>query len=562
MKDVQIERHTKTTNSELTVNSNVQPIDAADPAVRTREEDDLILTKDNVLDAADPGLWTYRVCTIGLGLMWLTGIGVIVYGAIVQAITDSSIGVSMHHHKALGPFLRLAVAFWVTSLSDIAGLVHSTSLRFALLAARKLTFNSNLRLFTSCPSSRVHWWPVNLLWAWSLISSYACGSMVILETIYTYGSDDSNNADATYDVVSGYALIFLGFGLLGQASVATWALIVNKFPTWSTNPIYVAAVCQSQGWMSRLSHRSMLSVHDAQDTSLREPPTLPKLRQGSLLKAHFRVRRVLILVWIVTFLAFVWFAALCLAYQLRRDTGPAWGSFSRSLSNDWSLIPNYVDTTAFIGIPTSLGQSYFSFGPWFVCKYLLTCAFVSAITLSLHIVELLVQASRDESLWRQTASASGLRPKEHGAIYAAVTSWQTVALFVLKCLIHWIFGMAFGLMWEGIEIRIPQVLYTAITLLLLAVMATRLALYRPNGPQPAAFGHLPTLIHLIDVWHCKMPGVGDADQVAWVQETAASEQADQVTLYWGDKGEDIDGFRRAGTAFTPLNPIVMTALYL
>ncbi len=514
------------------------------------------------LEVIDPGVWTFRTSAFGLALMWLTGAGVIVYGAVVQSSTDKSAngyGPSFIHNKAVGPFVQLGVAFWVTVLSDTAGLIHATSLRFTLLASRRLTFNSNLRLFTSCSNSRIHWWPVNLIWAWSLISCYACGSMVIVESVYQYSEDLH-----TLEVVSGYALIFLGLGLFGQASIATWALKANTFPTWSTNPIHTAKLCRDQGWLTPLSHRTMLSVHDAQNLEIRDTPTRPKARQGPLLKAHFRIRRALIFVWTVTLFAFLWFISITVAYQVGGgpSMGPSWASFSRSYTNDWSLIPDWVGVTAFLGISTSLGQSFYTFGPWFLCKYLLTCAFIGGITIDLHVVELLVQCSRDESLWRQTASSRGLGPSKHGAFHVAFTTWETICLFVFKTLIHWVFSLAFGPYWEGIEIRIPQVCYTAVTLFLLSLLATYLALWRPKGPQPATFGHLPTLVDLIDVWPCRMPDTRNEETVDGTNETDSLYARETVTLYWGDKGEIDNGIRRAGTAHVPLKPIIMTAMYL
>ena len=271
----------------------------------------------------DPGVWTYRACVSGLTLMWLTGFGVIVYGSLVQRITDTSSDgyePSMPHHKAFAPFLRLAISAAVTGFSEIAGLIHSTSLRFTLLAEGKLTFNSNLRLFTSCSAySRVHWWPINIIWLWSLISSYACGSMVLLQTVYAF------NGNYSPDIVSGYALIFLGFGLLGQASIATWALRANEFLTWSTNPIFIASLCREQGYLHVSHRRTMLSVHDAQIIGIYEIPQLPKARQRSLLNAHAQVRQVLIASWIVTLFGFLFFAAISLVYQFVDSPGPTWG---------------------------------------------------------------------------------------------------------------------------------------------------------------------------------------------------------------------------------------------
>ncbi|KIW12965.1 hypothetical protein PV08_08152 [Exophiala spinifera] len=511
------------------------------------------------LEVIEPGTWTLRVCILGLATMWLTGLATIIYGSIVEASSKGTFqhwGPSFIHKRAIGPLTQLAIAFWITLLTDIAGLVHSTSLRFSLLARRKLTFNSNLRLFTSCPDSPVHSWPINIIWAWSLISSYACGSMVIVESVYDY-SNSGEVGFHTYDIVSGYALIFLGFGLLGQALIASWALMVCKFPSWSTNPIKTAKICRDLGWLRPLTQRTMLSVHDAQSLEPHDSPSLPKVRQGSLLRAHSNVRPALIFVWVVTALSFLWFIAVTLAYQLGGSSiGPSWGTFSRSYTNDWSLIPDWHDVTAFIAISTSLGQSSYTFGPWFLCKYLLTCVFLGGITMDLHVVELLVQCSRDESLWRQTASARGLDRNRDGALEIAFRSWETIALFVFKTAVNWVFSMAFGPYWEGIEMRIPQICYTAISLFWLSLLATYLALWKPKGPQPATFGHLPTLVDLIDVW----PGRGSNERSENAVDGGA--KADHLPLFWGDKGTRDNGFRRAGTDHAPLQPIVMTALYL
>ena len=387
------------------------------------------------VEVIDPGIWTFIVCVCGLVLMYLTGIGSIIYGAVAQSITnksDDGYAPSYVHRRGIAPFLQLALSFWITLLSDVAGLIHSTSLRFTLLASRKLTFNSNLRLFTSCSSSRVHWWPVNVLWAWSLISAYACGTMILVESVYTYSQTGS---DTSYglDIVSGYALIFLGLGLLGQASIATWALAVTKIPTWSTNPIHTAMICQHLGLLSPTGRRTMRSVHDAQTVDSKRLASLPLARQGSLFRAHTWIRRTLILTWTTTLLCFLWFAALSIAYRIGgASLGPSWGSFSRSYTNDWSLIPNWVDYTVFLAISTSLGQSFYTFGPWLVCKYLFTCIFIGSININLHVVELLVQCSRDESLWRQTATANGMGSGSYGALKIAFSTWQTVALFAFK----------------------------------------------------------------------------------------------------------------------------------
>ena len=122
--------------------------------------------------------------------------------------------------------------------------------------------------------------------------------------------------------------------------------------------------------------------------------------------------------------------------------------------------------------------------------------------------------------------------------------------------------MAFGSYYEGIKLFIPQVCYTTITLFCLSALATFLALSRPSGPQPATFGHLPTLVDLIDVWPCRMADDADQERSAADNKASKSTCKDTVKLYWGDKGNNEDGTRRAGTSYTPLKPLVMSAPYL
>jgi hypothetical protein len=61
----------------------------------------------------------------------------------------------------------------------------------------------------------------------------------------------------------------------------------------------------------------------------------------------------------------------------------------------------------------------------------------------------------------------------------------------------------------------------------LAIFGTYLASQRPNGPQPATWGHLQTLINLVDDWGTGAEG----------------------SLWWGgDKRMNEDGTRHAGTS--------------
>ncbi len=58
----------------------------------------------------------------------------------------------------------------------------------------------------------------------------------------------------------------------------------------------------------------------------------------------------------------------------------------------------------------------------------------------------------------------------------------------------------------------------AIALLVFSACMTYLAIHKPKGPQPAAYGHIQTLANLIDDWNPSMKmwwghkSIGDAEK--------------------------------------------------
>lgn len=194
--------------------------------------------------------------------------------------------------------------------------------------------------------------------------------------------------------------------------------------------------------------------------------------------------------------------------------------------------------------------------------------------MGLHCAELLVNMARDESAWRKAAlpaSESGRkRSMSRGAAYqtspfvAAATSWQNAILFVMKAAMHFLFSQTVALASVPVEdvdavnmsfdangapstrslafvVRLPFALAYGVAALLVACFITYLALRRPNGPQPAAFGHIQTLADLIDDWSTNSEG----------------------RFWWGDKNVNRNGTRHAGTAVNPegLAKIQVDALY-
>lgn len=186
-----------------------------------------------------------------------------------------------------------------------------------------------------------------------------------------------------------------------------------------------------------------------------------------------------------------------------------------------------------------------------------------SFTFALHFTELLVNATRDERLWRKAsthlearlrfvkehndngrADAIGSRMKrvktingasiDSNAIKDAFMAWETILLFIFRLLIHWAFGESVRVSYNR-DGSLSIVMWANCLFLLLAFMfgvalfGTSLCFKRPPGPQPVACGHMRTLNNLVDDW-----------------------RNEHEEIYRGDKGHigwDEDGeIRRAGTA--------------
>jgi len=160
----------------------------------------------------------------------------------------------------------------------------------------------------------------------------------------------------------------------------------------------------------------------------------------------------------------------------------------------------------------------------------------AVITLAFHCAELLVNLSRDEKLWRRATRKEGLDIK-YNSIIAAATSWATISLFILKPVVHWVFGFSMTAAsgsTGGIDMRAPQILYLTLVAAIAAVVASIIGWRRPKGPQPATYGHLQTLADLIDEWH--------------------------PVMFWGHKGTT-EGVSHAGTSSGRLPAVDMAELY-
>jgi len=498
----------------------------------------------------DRAHWTYRCCITGLCCSYIAGIACAVLASGVLGHSENHDGgvyqwARMHTwphiniSPTLGEVVPLAVNVVVTALIEAMGLIHATTLRWAL--GRRLTFNSNLRLFASARGSLALGPVANAIHAGLLVLTYTSTSLLFPISpspdfceINPVGSDIADCDGLVY--LSPPAMGCLAAALFGQAVLATWQMISVKVPTWSASPLDTAWASVERGILVRNPGRCMSSVHDS-SVPTTDRGFLAKKKQGSAWSAHKQVRRIVYYVVLVTVGCIVWFLVLYAVIKAKTKyfaTEEPCNGCGTYEGPNWNLIPDAGQ------VPTSTSVIVEYSAKMHVGLFIIIYIFQAFLTMALCCAELVMNLSRDEVSWRKCNSRTPYMARP-SAVLRAMLSWSAVALFILKAVLHWLFGkgMAYAYNW-GIFLRTPQLLYLAFGSVLLATLVVVVAFQRPKGPQPATYGHLQTLVDLVDEWH--------------------------LMMFWGDKGlsgiSDVGDARHAGTSGLPLGDIVTEAHYL
>jgi hypothetical protein len=213
-------------------------------------------------------------------------------------------------------------------------------------------------------------------------------------------------------------------------------------------------------------------------------------------------------------------------YQITSDalTPQTWSFLSTTLQSNFIMIGIYGA----------------SLGTW-ILLFVIMAIFQGPLTLALHCSELITNVIRDEREWRRATGMKGLRTATNPAkmIFAHPIC---LVLFVAKPFLHWMFGHAFmicNLASDG-TFLVAIVMFTApiwnlcFVLFIFACLFTFVALRRPRGPQPAAYGHVQTLANLVDEW--------------------------SPVMWWGHKEDGIP-YCHAGTSDHPLPDVKMDCVY-
>jgi hypothetical protein len=144
------------------------------------------------------------ICTFFISIPLVAGGSYLLHWAFVNKVNvDGSgevSGATVGGSLLLNHFIPLSLNIGITLLTEPLGLIHATTLRWALYSEGRLQFNTNLRLFTSSRRITANTWAFNTLNTVFLVASYASTSLVLIgEPSEAMVEEDWANLEATPD---------------------------------------------------------------------------------------------------------------------------------------------------------------------------------------------------------------------------------------------------------------------------------------------------------------------------------------------------------------------------
>ncbi|KAI5119842.1 hypothetical protein M0805_008408 [Coniferiporia weirii] len=456
-----------------------------------------------------------KLMFIGLVISSLFGAGCIAVGVLMRCqalptgLGTGYDGVNLRLNLAPSYKREIILLFLNVTLVKLSiwstGEAHNMALKWKLAFEKdkhtgktRLEFNANLRFFQASYDT---WSSVglvaNVVMALCLTISYASSSMILLNVKQ---SEDHNT------VVSSVALITLGSFILLQVIIAAWAVWTTHIPTWSQSPFDTAVVLINKEYLRREPGRCICSLYD----KYRSGPMLLPEKQTPFWDCHEQFRSVVMYIWALFASGFYMF--FIIIAMIESDTQGAHHGTS------WSLIPNENTTSMNIGWNGVAPTAGVLWGFGILVGYQ-GCVLTSALVCTQAIAALV----RDERLWRAAATEKGTDPSP-GPIKVLFLSRHLLVIQIADPILHWMFGLAINVdAVSGFQVCPVQILYVTIAGTAYATYITIACRRKQNRRQPLTYGHLQTLVNLIDEWHAKM--------------------------FWGHKSVDPDtGIGHAGTS--------------
>ncbi|KAG2119141.1 uncharacterized protein F5147DRAFT_198795 [Suillus discolor] len=483
-------------------------------------------TVDTTADFHYHGLTNRRYALVGVACSSILSCLFIIAGVITFAnhtilgVTRLLSLVDIDQAAQFQGVLILILDLIVMLCTESIGFVHSVSLRSALASESRLRFNTNLRLLTAArrwynPNGAL----LNGISAVLLIISYSSASSIVC-----LDQNDSETSQAVGVAIAGIPLLILGVALLLQVMIALSGMRAVKILTWSSSPFDLTAALVHHAQLTPTPFRCMRRVSDLDTCG---GPAKPQETQPSAWHAHPSIRKVIIFLWIIVAACAGWATLVtCVwdhlaTYPLTLQT---WSFFRSAQSNAiWYWMP---------GSDLDVG----------ILLYLNIIFLQGPLTLGLHCAELIANVIRDERQWRYATRRKGLGVSTNPLV-SILNHPICLVLFITKPFLHWMFGLSFSIYVDTYKetlYDIPINMYPAqiwnlcIALFIFACFFTFVALRRPSGPQPAAYGHLQTLADLVDEW--------------------------SPVMWWGHKEDGIP-YCHAGTSDHPLPDVKMDCVY-
>ncbi|EIW81675.1 hypothetical protein CONPUDRAFT_72096 [Coniophora puteana RWD-64-598 SS2] len=490
---------------------------------------------------------------LSLAAVLLVGLACIMASCIIYAVhmhDPLMNGLTVYfvsYYDPLPEVVTLLFAALVTVCTECVGFVHGIALRSALISENRHHFNTNARLFTATRKQR--WASPN-----GALSNTVMAVLLILSSVTATCILTALNYPHHIFAVNMVPLTTLGVSLILQVLVTMLALRMTPIYTWNNNAFQTLSILLHRRMIHRVIGRCMCSASDPQDHTL--CPQSPSLSLPSAWQARRDVRKVIILMWLLTgaiaLCGVASFSAAKLASPSRSHY-VVW-LFGSGIEDAFTSLEFYSPSTPVLWIFT-LGLLFILQGP---------------LAITLHQAGVVTNVLHDEHVWRRAATKTGSTLEM--SVLNTSTSPYNLLLLVSKPFLHWMMSLAnfvditptnFSSLLKETGLYFPQgiqVVFWAsrywnlsIALAVLTSVLTILALRRPRGLQPSAYGHFQTLANLID---------------EWPEEAGGNER-----IYWGHKGEyegpegpddewEIgEKWYHAGTSGKPLESIKMNAIY-